>query len=183
MIMGEMVVDKLTQKVSNMLDEIAEINILIRRLTPTQETLNRINERVDAVLGVLKQLERGVQLDEEKLRQLEEQNGLLKEGLEAIKGKVEGLVQAFKQNGEGLNASVRSLQVKGDQFEESIKSLKNTHDILSNRLSHFDFVEEGRWKKNDELLAGLQGKLVEIKVTGIVMIAILLLVLSLQLFR
>jgi hypothetical protein len=69
--MREMVVEKLVQKVSNMLEEIGDVNLLIRRLTPTQETTNRINERVDALHGVLKQLEKGVTLDEMKLQHLE----------------------------------------------------------------------------------------------------------------
>lgn len=153
--MGEMVFDKLTQKVSNMLDEIGEVNILIRRLTPTQETLNRIHERVDAVLGVLKQLEKGVQLDESRLQQLEEQSNLLKDGMEAVKCTVEGLVQGFKRSS----------------------------DRLSDRLDEFKVLEERRWENNGKLLAGMQAKLTDVKVVGIIVIVLELLVLSIQLFR
>ena len=121
--MGELVIDKLAQKVSNMLNEIGEVNILIRRLTPTQETLNRINERIDAVFSALRQLEKGVQLDEKKLAQLEEQIALLKDWLELVKKSAEELVNSFKDTSHGLKASIQGLEVRVGQFGELMKDL------------------------------------------------------------
>src|SRR5580658_589555 len=121
--MGELVLDKLTQKVSNMLDEIGDVNILIRRLTPTQETLNRINERVDAVFAALKQLENGVQLDEKKLAQLEEQIALLKDWLESVKKTAGELVDSFKGTARELKASIQGLEARAQGLEVKLDRL------------------------------------------------------------
>src|SRR5580704_10031819 len=114
--MGELVVEKLTQKVSNLLDEVGDVNILIRRMTPTQETLNRINERVDAVFAALKQIENGVQLDEKKLEQLEVQSTFLKEGLDSVKKMVEELVYSFEGTAHALRGSAQGLEVNLGQL-------------------------------------------------------------------
>jgi hypothetical protein len=198
MIMGEIVLDKLTQKVSNMLDDIGEVNILIRRLTPTQETLSRINERVDAIVGVLKQLEKGVQLDENKLRQLEEQGGLLKEGLEAgvregivaVQSTVEETLQHFIQTSERLQVGMASLFSKGVESEDAVKNLTRLDTRMADQINELSFLEKKWWDKNEWFEQGLQVKLSEIqvklseiKVVGIIVIVLLLMVLSLRLFR
>jgi uncharacterized phage infection (PIP) family protein YhgE len=107
--MGEIVVEKLVQKVSNMLEEIGEVNILVRRLTPTQETTNRINERMDALHGVLKQLEKGVTLDETKLQQLEAQTTSLGEGLQLLKKMTEEQAKAAKESKQMIGSEIAKL--------------------------------------------------------------------------
>jgi uncharacterized phage infection (PIP) family protein YhgE len=153
--MGDLVLEKLIQKVSNMLDEIGEVNILVRRMTPTQETLNRINERVDAVFGALSHLEKGVQLDEQKLAQLEEQISLLKEGLGSVNNMAEELVSSFK----GTAHEVR----KG--------------------LDSLDHEEYRRSENNNKVLVDLQKRLVVLRIIGIVIILLAGMVLSFVLFR
>jgi len=64
--MSEVVVEKLTQKVSNFLEEVSEVNMLIRRQEPTRETLNKINERVDAIATAIGQIEKGLKLDDSR---------------------------------------------------------------------------------------------------------------------
>jgi chromosome segregation ATPase len=168
--MGELVLEKLIQKVSNMLEEIGDVNILVRRMTPTQETLNRINERVDAVLAALKQLEKGVQLDEQKLAQLEEQISLLKEGLESDKNMAEELVSSFKGTALGMNATVEGLETKVNRSGEFVTELGKKSDLIRERLDRLDHEEYARWHDNGKLLDELQKGLVDLKVTGIVMV-------------
>lgn len=83
--MNDIIMEKLVQKVANMLEEISEINILIRRLTPTQETLNRINERVDAIHTAFLQMEKKHAVDDRRLKELEEQTKLLEPALNQLK--------------------------------------------------------------------------------------------------
>ena len=71
--MSDVVTGKLTQKVANMLEEMTEINILIRRLDLTKETLNRINERNDAIQAAIVHIEKGLKLVDKRLIALETQ--------------------------------------------------------------------------------------------------------------
>ncbi len=175
--------DKLTQKVSNMLDEIGDVNILIRRMTPTQETLNRINERVDAIFGALKQLEKGVQVDEQKLVQLEVQITFLKEGLDSVKKMVEELVYSFEGTAHELRGSVQRLEVNVGQLGTSVNGHGEKSDDIRKRLDTHDYEESGRWKNNDKLLGELQRRQVDLKVIGIILIVLVVMVLSLGVIR
>jgi hypothetical protein len=181
--MGELVVEKLTQKVSNMLDEIGDVNILIRRLTPTQETLNRINERVDAVFAALKQLEKGVQLDEKRLAQLEELIALLQGGLESVNKMAGDLVHSFDGMARELKVSVQGLEVKVGQLGGLVKELGEKSDDIRKRLGTHDHEEYGRWEDNNKVMGDLQKRLIDLRVKGIILIVLVLMVLSVVLFR
>lgn len=175
--------DKLTQKVSNMLDEIGDVNILIRRMTPTQETLNRINERVDAVFGALKQIENGVQLDEKKLAQLEVQNAFLREGLESVKNMTDELVYSFKCTAQELRTSVQGLEVKVGQLGTWVQDHGEKSDDIRKRLGTHDHEEYGRWENNNKVLGELQRRLIDLRVKGIILLVLVVMVLSFALFR
>lgn len=166
-----------------MLDEIGDVNILIRRLTPTQETLNRINERVDAVFGALKQLENGVQLDEQKLVQLEEQIALLKQGLETVNRMAEELVFSFKCTEHNLKASAERLEVSLSLFRGLVKELGEKSDDIRTCLGTHDHEESGRWEKNGKGLGELQKRLADLKVMEIVILVLVVMVMSFLLFR
>ena len=175
--------DKLTQKVSNLLDEIGDVNILVRRMTPTQETLNRINERVDAVFVVLKQLENGVQLDEKKLAQLEEQIALLKDWLESVRKMAEDLLCSFTFTAGELKASVQGLEVKGGQLGELVKDLGSRIDGIRKGQDTRNLEEYSRWENNNKVLRELQKRLVDLRVKEIILIVLVLMVLSILLIR
>ena len=83
--MNDAVAEKLVQKVTNMLEEMSDLNIQVRRLTPTQETLNRINERIDAMNTAIMKIEKGVSLDEKRITELEEQTKSVQQTLNALK--------------------------------------------------------------------------------------------------
>jgi hypothetical protein len=55
--MNEMILEKLIQKVSNMLSDVNDMNLLIRTLKPSQEVLTATLSRLDAMQGVLKEIE------------------------------------------------------------------------------------------------------------------------------
>jgi septal ring factor EnvC (AmiA/AmiB activator) len=112
--MSDVVVDKLTQKVANMLEEISEINILVRRQELTRETLNRINERIDAMHTVIGRIENGLKLDDNKLAELDAQIKSLKQTLASLEKSISELTSKV----EGINwntaGQVNDLKVKLD---------------------------------------------------------------------
>lgn len=55
--MNETVVEKLIQKISNMLEEVNDLNVQVRGIRPSQEVLNACNSRLDAMQGALKELD------------------------------------------------------------------------------------------------------------------------------
>jgi len=173
--------DKLTQKVSNMLDEIGDVNILVRRMTPTQETLNRINERVDAVFAALKQLENGVQLDEKKLAKLEEQIALLKDWLAGVEKTAGELVDSFKGTARELKASVQGLEVKVGQLRELVTALCEKSDGIRKRLDQIDTEAYRRWDNHDKVMMEMRKRLVAFKVIGIIVVVLVAMILSFQL--
>jgi septal ring factor EnvC (AmiA/AmiB activator) len=92
--MNDAVAEKLVQKVINMLEEMSDLNIQVRRLTPTQETFNRINERIDAILGAIKQTEKGISNDEKRIAELENQT----KSVDEILSKLNGTMLELKHN-------------------------------------------------------------------------------------
>jgi chromosome segregation ATPase len=113
--MSDVVVEKLTQKVANMLEEISEVNILVRRQELTRETLNKINERIDAICRAIGQIEKGIgqiekglTLDDNRLKELEEQTKLLKQTLGSLQNSISALTNKVGE----INQNI-ALQIKG----------------------------------------------------------------------
>lgn len=111
--------EKLTQKVVNMLEEVTEVNMLIRRLDSTKETLNKINERNDAILAASVQIEKGLNLDEKRLtaldlqtKSLAVQTASLMEGLEVQKHQTALLRETLEQQ-----------KRQSEQFEQTARAL------------------------------------------------------------
>ena len=159
--MSDVVTEKLTQKVANMLEEMSEINILIRRLDSTKETLNKINERNDAIHAAIVHIEKGLKLDDKRLTALEEQakslaaqTTALMEGLEAQKQQTallrETLVQQkkqseyFEQTARNLNGVVLSQEAsingRTEKIREDLKGRIGAANRLVNWLIVFNIV-------------------------------------------
>jgi len=80
--MNEMIVEKLIQKISNMLEEVNDLNVQVRGVRPSQEVLNACNARLDAIQGALKEL--GVVLKASNVQST------------GMGGKVEGMAEELK---------------------------------------------------------------------------------------
>lgn len=130
--MTDAVVEKLVQKVANVLDQMSDLNIQVRRLTPTQETLNRINERIDAILGAIKQVEKGISSDEKKIAELEKQT----QSVEEILGKLNGTMLELKYNTEEIRKGTLDVRQHGiatscsnEKFLIGVGVLRTRRDI------------------------------------------------------
>jgi hypothetical protein len=126
--MNDAVAEKLVQKVINMLEEMSDLNIQVRRLTPSQETFNRISERIDAMLGAIKQIEIGISSDEKKIAELEKQT----QSVEQILGKLNGTMLALKYNteeiGKGTLDVKQHVMAAGSSNESRFQQLENYMD-------------------------------------------------------
>jgi chromosome segregation ATPase len=159
--MSDIVTEKLTQRVINLIDEVGDVNMLVRRLPPAQETLNRINERNDAIHAAIIHIEKGLKLDDKRLTALEEQakslaaqTTALMEGLEAQKQQTallrETLVQQkkqseyFEQTARNLNGVVLSQEAsingRTEKIREDLKGRIGAANRLVNWLIVFNIV-------------------------------------------
>jgi len=114
--MSDVVVEKLTQKVSNFLEEVSEVNMLIRRQEPTRETLNKINERVDAIATAIGQIEMGLKLDDSRLKELEEQTKSLKLTLASLGNSIAGLAG----NADTIRTAVMNIMSQINDLKERL---------------------------------------------------------------
>ncbi len=137
--MSDVVTEKLIQRVANLIEEVTEINILIRRLDSTKETLNKINERIDATLASSVQIEKGLKMDDKRLIQLEAQTAALTTGL-----------QAQKQQTELLRETLVQQKKESEQFEHTARALNQVV------LSQEDGISRHMTKKAEELKNGME---------------------------
>jgi chromosome segregation ATPase len=127
--MSDVVTEKFTQKVANMLEEMSEINILIRRLDSTKETLNKINERNDAIHGAIVHIEKSLKLDDKRLMALEAQTKSLEAQTAALKT---GLEAQYQQT-ELLRETLAQQRRQSEQFEQAARALNQI--VQSQELS------------------------------------------------
>ena len=99
--MNDAVIEKLVQKVINLLDDVNDVNILVRQLTPAQEKLNRINERIDAVTLGMVQIEDGQ-----------------KNYTNAVKAAIESQKKSMIELGEMYNKIDRNLNILRQRVDE-----------------------------------------------------------------
>ena len=122
--MSELVVERLTQKVSNMLEEMSDLNLLIRRLTPSQELLNKLNERVESVQTAVGEIEKVGQKHTGQLEGLEEQVKLLPAGIEQLKtaaASLEGELNRFVAKESVLPVVIQDLKIRMESHERALK--------------------------------------------------------------
>jgi chromosome segregation ATPase len=123
--MNDAVAEKLVLKVINMLEEMSDLNIQVRRLTPSQETFNRINERIDAILGAIRQIEKGISSDEKRIAALEEQTQSVQQALNALKEAIEKLTKKADEISGNTFAVKQNAIAASSSNESRFKQLEN----------------------------------------------------------
>jgi DNA repair ATPase RecN len=183
MIMTDTVVEKLVQKVTNMLEEMSDLNIQVRRLTPTQETLNRINERIDAMFAAIIKIEKGIQADENRLDLLETEAKRIGTVMEEFRTSMEGLLTSIGEFRSFVEATVQKCVKESEAtFKYAIGGLINEVDAVQRHsagMSH-DMqiarqVEEERKKILEEELRKIKVWLIGIGIVGGIMMILILL--------
>ena len=186
MSMTDTVVEKLVQKVTNMLEEMSDLNIQVRRLTPTQETLNRISERIDAMNTAIMKIEKGVQVDENRL-----------DLLETEAKRIGTTMEEFRVSMERLQTSIRELrsfiETVGNEVEKSVRGSEGTFRYtIGDLIKKVDIVkehsagmsldlhtvrqgEEERKKMLEEELGKIKVWLIGIGIVGGIMLMLILL--------
>jgi chromosome segregation ATPase len=162
MSLNDDVAERLIQAASNLHTENVEMNLLIRNALAANETISAINARIDSILGATQQLEKGVQLDESRLRQLEEQSAIIKEGF-----------STFKATAEELNTAVQRLEGKADGMGELIKGVGRKGDSWLDHLKDNRSEEATRWGKMNMLIERLTWRVSVMWVIHLVTVAVL----------
>jgi chromosome segregation ATPase len=129
--MNEAVVEKLVQKVINLIGEVNDVNIVVRGIAPPQEVVNKIHERIDVLVAGMQQIEKKLDLDEGRLKELKDQTKSLKEEMEFRKSAVHDVEERIIKNNESLGQSFYSrLETMDDharrRFEEMGKTFQST---------------------------------------------------------
>jgi chromosome segregation ATPase len=109
--MQENVAERLIQKTASLIEQNVEMNARVQGFFVVNETISSINGRIDAIQSSLKHLEKGIQLDEHKIQELEYQTKDVKECIATFTKTVEGLnsrVQRLEGKVEGLAALTES---------------------------------------------------------------------------
>jgi prefoldin subunit 5 len=184
--MTDMVVEKLVQKVSNMLEEMSDLNIQVRRLTPTQETLNRISERIDAMNTAIMKIEKGIQMDENRLDLLEAETKMIGTTMEEFRASMERLRTSIGElrsfMGATGNEVQKSVRESEGTFKYAIGDLIKKVDVVQQHsagISHDMHMvkqgeEEGK-KMLEEELGKIKVWLIGIGIVGGIMLMLILL--------
>ena len=164
--MSDVVTEKLTQRVINLIDEVGDVNMLVRRLPPAQETLNRINERNDAIHAAIVHIEKGLKLDDKRLTALEEQAKSLEAALEIEKEQTKLLREAFEEQ-----------KNQSEQFKQTVQTLELVMRDLEGKIN-------GHTAKLAEDLRGRIERATYLQVKWLIIVgAALFFVLALLVFR
>jgi chromosome segregation ATPase len=129
--MTEAVVEKLVEKVINLTGEVNDVNIVVRGISPPQAIVNKIHERIDVLVAAMQQIEKKLDLDEGRLKELEDQTKLLKEEMEFRKSAVHDVEERIIRNNETLGESFYSRLATMDdharrRFDEMGKTFQST---------------------------------------------------------
>jgi hypothetical protein len=130
--MNDLVVEKLIQKVINLTEEVNDVNLVVRGITPPQAIVNKIHERIDVILASIQQIEKKLELDEERwLKGLENQTKLLNEEMEFRKSAILDVEDKIITNNEKLGQSFygRFAQIDNNarsRFEEMKNTFRTT---------------------------------------------------------
>ncbi|HTR29887.1 MAG TPA: hypothetical protein VMH27_11500 [Puia sp.] len=163
--MKEDVAERLIESAAKLIAENVELNVLIRNALAVNETIHAINARIDGILGASRQLEKGVQLDEGRLRQLEEQSAIIKEGL-----------SAFKATAEGLNTMVQRWEGNAATLDDSVKAVGKKADLCLDRLYDNRSEEGTRWTQTSTFIEGLSRQVSIMWIIHLVTVAVLVVI-------
>jgi hypothetical protein len=115
--MNDVIVEKLIQKVINLTDEVNDVNIQVRRLSPPQEIINKIHERLDAIHTAIGLIEQRLESDDGRILALQRENIVLKE--EADK-REKSLEQRLKEKADLME---KNLELRSDMLAASLSRL------------------------------------------------------------
>ncbi|HLI92971.1 MAG TPA: hypothetical protein VKU83_05160 [Puia sp.] len=97
--MNDIVAEKLVQKVTNLMDEVTDVNLLVRRIPPPQETINKISDRIDAIHVSVGEIAKGIEADQARIDVLEAPAETLLEGRKKADTAIENALENFRRTG------------------------------------------------------------------------------------
>jgi regulator of protease activity HflC (stomatin/prohibitin superfamily) len=131
--MNDVMVEKLIQKVINLTDEVNDVNIQVRRLSPPQEIINKIHERIDAIHAATGFIEQRLESDDKRLIELQHEASVLRE--EADKRAAELNLRLQEEADKREKGLEQRLNEKADWREKSQEHRLNVMGATLSRLS------------------------------------------------
>jgi uncharacterized protein YllA (UPF0747 family) len=136
--MNDLVVEKLIQKVITFTEEVNDVNIVVRGITPPQAIVNKIHERIDVMVAAIQQIEKKLDLDEGRLKQLEDQTKLLRKEAEFRHVTIEAMEKNFYSRLTTMDDNERRrFEEIGNTFQSTFWTQKWWLIILSAILAIF----------------------------------------------
>jgi chromosome segregation ATPase len=131
--MNEMIIEKLIQKINTAIEEVMNLNLLVRNLPPSGEMMNQLHTRINAMQASLAQMEKVVAKDNENVKVLQSHYGEVKAALNALQNEVSNL---NKRSQESLLDVGKGLREEGGKREKDSKTLL---EQLENMHYHMSF--------------------------------------------
>jgi predicted nucleic acid-binding Zn-ribbon protein len=125
--MNDAVAEKLVQRVINLIEEVNDVNLVVRGITPPQAIVNKIHERIDILLAGIQQIEKKLNLDERRLTELENQTKSLKDEMEVRKKAMSDMEQKIIKNNAAMEQSFYArLETMDNHAQGRFKKMEET---------------------------------------------------------
>jgi chromosome segregation ATPase len=132
--MNELVIEKLIQKVNTAIEELMNLNLLVRSLPPSVEIMNLLNTRIDAIQASIVQIERKISSDNQSIKQLQSQYPGILSAVEEMKDKVSSFQKSLSSYEGLLDKTLRNQEQLGKFLESEVSSIK-VHEFESRTIS------------------------------------------------
>ena len=144
--MNDIVAEKLAQKVANLIEEVTEVNLLVRRLSPPQETINKIHERIQIIqTGTVETTEKMKQ-NVTATQKLGEQAKTLQEGQNKMAQALEEAVLSINYAANEMNrksiGQQEDIALRMEKVSENLRALRSWVIIfaISTALLLFGYI-------------------------------------------
>jgi len=122
--MNDVVAEKLTQKVTNMIDEVTDVNLIVRRIQPPQETINKIHERIDAMQAAVRQITEGMKEQVAAIKANEEAIKANEAAIKELEKRVKLIVEGQQAASKDLGNALGNMQYCADEMGRVVSKVK-----------------------------------------------------------
>jgi chromosome segregation ATPase len=137
--MNDVTAEKLVLKVTNLVEEVNDVNLLVRRIPPPQETINKIHERIEATQAAVREMkeamikfEEAIRGDQAATKELEKQAKALLEGQKAAAAALDRALAFIRDSASEMCRKVAELK---QEAGEAFVSVTEKQGNLNGRIS------------------------------------------------
>jgi hypothetical protein len=124
---------KLMESNNKLAAETVEVNMLVRRMDFNRDTLNKINERNDAIYAAIIQIDKSLKLDDQRIIELQAQT----KSLESQTAALMLALEFQKQQTELLHETLVQQKKQSEQFDQTARSLNQVMQSQEARINGY----------------------------------------------